>query len=149
MNTQNSTTSLEVSIPKVISPTVHGVIDYCHAAFFFTVGVCCARSENKGAARAAFATSSFILVQSLLTDYRFGAKPVFSFEAHGKMDTVFASSSWVLPLLFGFKDTLVARIFEGNSLGEAGVVALTDWNSERAHQERSSRQKIFAAHDHA
>ena len=131
-----SRNSPDAAIPKVISPTVHGIIDYCHAAFFFTVGVLSARSHNKAAARAAFATGGFILVQSLLTDYRFGVKPVFSFETHGKMDAVFASSSWMLPLLFGFKDTPAAKIFEGNSLAEASVVATTDWNSQRAHAER-------------
>lgn len=130
--------SVDTAVPKVISPAVHGIIDYCHAAFFFTVGVVCARSHNKAAAKAAFTTSGFILVQSLLTDYRFGAKPVFSFETHGKMDTVFASSSWMLPLLYGFKDTPAAKIFEGNSLAEASVVALTDWNSQRAHEEREA-----------
>ena len=129
---------LEAKLPKVISPKTHGIIDYCHAAFFFTVGVVCAGSKNKAAARAAFATSGFILVQSLLTDYRFGAKPVFSFETHGKMDTVFASSSWLVPLLFGFKDTAAAKIFEGNSLAEASVVAITDWNSQRARMEREA-----------
>src|SRR5579875_4205762 len=128
----------DVALPKVISPTVHGIIDYCHAAFFFTVGVACARSHNKAAARAAFATSGFILVQSLLTDYRFGAKPVFSFETHGKMDTVFASSSWLIPLLFGFEDTAAGKIFEGNSLAEASVLATTDWNNQRAHEERQA-----------
>ncbi|HEX4164251.1 MAG TPA: hypothetical protein VHZ55_02155 [Bryobacteraceae bacterium] len=133
-----SENSPDVALPKVISPTMHGIIDYCHAAFFFTVGVVCARSDNKAAARVAFATSGFILVQSLLTDYRFGAKPVFSFETHGKMDTVFASSSWLLPLFFGFKDTPAAKIFEGNSLAEASVVATTDWNSQRAHFEREA-----------
>src|SRR5579875_151320 len=130
--------SLDVALPKVISPTVHGIIDYCHAAFFFTVGVVCARSHNKAGARAAFATSGFVLVQSLLTDYRFGAKPVFSFETHGKIDTVFASSSWMIPLLFGFKDTAAGKIFEGNSLAEASVVAATDWDSRRAHEEREA-----------
>ena len=130
--------SPDAALPKVISPTVHGIIDYCHAAFFFTVGVVCARSHNKAAARAAFATSSFILVQSLLTDYRFGAKPVFSFETHGKIDAVFASSSWAVPLLFGFKDTAAAKIFESNSFAEASVVATTDWNSRRAHEERQA-----------
>ncbi len=130
--------SPNVVLPKVISPTVHGIIDYCHAAFFFTIGVVCARSHNKAAARAAFATSGFILVQSLLTDYRFGAKPVVSFETHGKMDAVFASSSWMIPLLFGFEDTAAGRVFEGNSLAEASVVAMTDWNSQRAHGERQA-----------
>jgi hypothetical protein len=133
-----SVSSLDAAIPKVISPTVHGIIDYCHAAFFFTVGVICARTHNKTASRAAFATSGIILVQSLLTDYRFGAKPFFSFETHGKMDTVFASSSWAIPLLFGFGDTAAAKIFEGNSLAEASVVATTDWNSRRAHEERQA-----------
>jgi hypothetical protein len=127
--------SLESGLPKVISPTVHGVIDYSHAAFFFTVGLACCRS-NKRAAWAAFATSGFILVQSLLTDYRFGAKPVISFETHGKMDAVFASSSWMVPMLAGFRGTGAAKIFEGNSVAEASVVGMTDWNSERAREER-------------
>ena len=109
-------------------------MDYCHDAFFFAVGAVCSRSHNRPAARAAFVTSGFILIQSLLTDYRFGVKPVFSFETHGKMDTVFASSSWMLPLLFGFGDTASGKIFESNSLAEASVVALTDWNSERARE---------------
>ena len=134
----NSGDGLDSGIPKVISPRVHGIIDYCHAAFFFTVGVCCSRSHNKAAARTAFATSGFILAQSLLTDYRFGAKPVFSFETHGKMDTVLASTSWMLPLLFGFKDTVAGKIFESNSLAEASLLALTDWNSQRAHEERQT-----------
>ncbi|HEX6496123.1 MAG TPA: hypothetical protein VF018_11605, partial [Acidobacteriaceae bacterium] len=95
---------LKTRLPKVISPAAHGVIDYAHAAFFFTVGLLSRRS-NKGAARAAFAASGFILAQSLLTDYRFGWKPLISFETHGKMDSVFASSSWLIPVLFGFHGT--------------------------------------------
>jgi hypothetical protein len=134
----NSKNEPDAAIPKVISPTVHGIIDYCHAAFFFSVGVICSRAHNKAAARAAFATGGFIFVQSLLTDYRFGARPVFSFQTHGKMDAVFASSSWMVPLLFGFKDTVAGKIFEGNSLAEASVVALTNWDSRRAHEERQA-----------
>jgi hypothetical protein len=126
---------LQNNLPKVISPKAHGVIDYAHAAFFFAVGLLCRRSNRK-AARAAFATSGFILAQSLLTDYRYGAKPIISFETHGKMDSVFASSSWAIPLVFGFSGTAAAKIFEMNSLAEASVVGMTDWDSERAHWER-------------
>jgi hypothetical protein len=129
--------TLETKLPKLISPAAHGLIDYAHSAFFFTVGVCCCRS-NKRAASAAFATSGFILAQSLLTDYRFGVKPVFSFETHGKMDSVFAASSWLIPQIFGFTGTRAAKIFEMNSLAEASVVGMTDWSSERAHEERST-----------
>jgi hypothetical protein len=129
--------TLETRLPKIISPTAHGIIDYAHSAFFFTVGLVCSRS-NKRAAAAAFATSGFILAQSLLTDYRFGAKPVLSFETHGKMDSVFAASSWLIPRIFGFKETPAARIFESNSLAEASVVGITDWDSQRAHEERTA-----------
>jgi len=127
--------ALQNNLPKVISPTAHGVIDYAHCAFFFAVGLLCRRS-NKHAARAAFVTSGFILAQSLLTDYRFGLKPVISFETHGKMDSIFASSSWAIPLVFDFRGTAAAKIFEMNSLAEASVVGMTDWDSARAHRER-------------
>jgi hypothetical protein len=95
---------------KVISPLAHGVIDYAHSAFFFTLGLLCTRA-NKRAAAVSFATSGLILVQSLLTDYRLG---------------------------WGFQRTTAARIFVANSIAEASVVAMTDWDSERAHQERGA-----------
>jgi hypothetical protein len=134
---ETSLNGLETTLPKVISPTAHGVIDYAHAAFFFTLGLLCSRS-NKRAASAAFATSGFILAQSLLTDYRFGVKPVLSFETHGKMDSVFAASSWIMPTIFGFQGTTAAKVFELNSFAEASVVGMTDWNNERAHEERGA-----------
>ena len=126
---------LKTRLPKVISPAAHGMIDYAHSAFFFTLGLLCSRS-NKNAARAAFATSGFILAQSLLTDYRFGWKPLISFETHGKMDSIFASGSWLIPVLLGFQGTKAGKIFEANSLAEASVVGMTDWNSARVHRER-------------
>jgi hypothetical protein len=134
-----ATKTLETRLPKVISPTAHGVIDYAHAAFFFTVGALCSRSNQpatKRAAWAAFATGGFLLVESLLTDYRLGVKPVIPFERHGEMDSMFAASSWVLPRLLGFTGTGPARIFELNSLAEGSVVGMTDWDSQRAHRER-------------
>lgn len=125
----------QMPVPKVISPTAHGVIDYCHVAFFFTVGLLC-RRRNKRAAAAAFATSGFVLGQSLMTDYRLGVRPVLPFQTHGKMDQVFAATSWMMPLLFGFRGTAAAKIFEVNSLAEGSVVAMTDWSSRRARVER-------------
>ena len=129
--------ALEAKVPKVISPTAHGIIDYAHATFFLGLGALCL-SRNKRAAAAAFTTGGFILVQSLLTDYRLGVKPVISFETHGKMDSVFAASSWIIPRIFGFAGTGAAKVFETNSVAEGSVVAMTDWNSERAHAERAA-----------
>ena len=126
---------LEARVPKLISASTHGIIDYAHAAFFFTVGLCCTRS-NKPAAAAAFATGGFVLVQSLLTDYRYGVKPVLPFETHGKMDAVFAATSWLVPQLCGFAGTGAATIFQLNSVVESSVVAMTNWDSQQAHAQR-------------
>ena len=124
-------------LPKAIGPREHGMIDYAHAAFFFSVALMC-RKTNRPAALAALGTGTFILVQSLLTDYPLGVKPVISFETHGKMDAAFASSSWMIPKVLGFSNTGAAKIFEINSAVEGTVVGMTDFNSDRARLERAT-----------
>ena len=64
---------LEERLPKVIDARKHGIIDYCHAAFFFGMAYVCRKSEPR-AALAALLTGSFVLVESLLTDYPYGVK---------------------------------------------------------------------------
>jgi hypothetical protein len=139
-----NTGTLEARLPKIVSPKAHGIIDYAHSAFFLGLGLLNWRS-NKRAARAAFAVSGFILVQSLTTDYELGAKPLISFKTHGKMDAIFASTSWMLPMLFGFKGTRAAKVFEANSFAESFVVGVTDWDSRRAHLERVAAQSHHLA----
>lgn len=125
---------LETRLPKVISPTTHGVIDYCHAAFFAGLAALCWKSNRK-AALAAAGTSAFVLVESLLTDYKLGAARVIPFSVHGQMDAGFAAASLAVPSLLGFKNTVPGRIFQANAFVEAAVVGMTDWSSERARAE--------------
>ncbi|HVG27925.1 MAG TPA: hypothetical protein VM865_09995, partial [Acidobacteriaceae bacterium] len=120
--------------PKVIDARTHGVIDYCHASFFLGMALVC-RKTNPRAALAALFTGSFVLVQSLLTDYPLGVAKLLPFATHGRMDAGFAASSPLMPTLFGFNGTPAARVFQGNGLVEATVVGLTDWNSERARSD--------------
>jgi hypothetical protein len=127
---------VEKRLPKVIDARTHGIIDYCQAVFFFGMAIFCAR-RNKRAAAAALATGAFILAESLLTDYPLGAKKVFPFETHGRMDAGFAASSFGMPKLFGFSDTTEAQIFKMNGFVEGMVVGMTDWNSGRARDESS------------
>ena len=110
------------------------MIDYSHAAFFLGTALVC-RKSNPRAALAALFTGTFVLVQSLLTDYPLGVKPVISFELHGKMDAAFAVTSLVMPELFGFSGTPAAAIFRTNTAVEGSVVALTDWDSTKARLE--------------
>lgn len=125
---------LESRLPKVIDARTHGIIDYCHAAFFLGMAWFW-RKSNRPAALASLVTGSFILAESLLTDYPLGAFKVIPFGTHGRMDTGFAASSPMMPRMFGFSGTPAARIFQGNGLMEAAVVGMTDFNSERAHAE--------------
>jgi len=127
-------TQLENRLPKVIDARKHGMIDYCHAAFFLGMALVCRKSEPR-AALAALMTGSFVLVQSLLTDYPLGVKKVIPFRVHGQMDAAFAASSFMIPKVFGFSDSAAASVFTGNSFVEAAVVGATDFSSERARSE--------------
>jgi hypothetical protein len=125
---------VEKRLPKVIDARTHGIIDYCHAAFFLGMAALFAR-KNRAAATAALATGAFILVESLLTDYPLGAAKVLPFETHGRMDAGFAASSFMMPKWFGFSGTGAAQVFKMNGFIEGMVVGMTDWNSERARAE--------------
>jgi hypothetical protein len=127
---------VEKRLPKVIDARTHGIIDYCHAAFFFGMAIFCTR-RNRRAATAALATGAFILVESLLTDYPLGARKMIPFEAHGRMDAGFAASSFMMPRWFGFSDSAAAQIYQINGFVEGMVVGMTDWNSERARSQKS------------
>ena len=126
--------AVEKKLPKVIDARTHGIIDYCHAAFFIGMAIYCARRDRR-AATAALATGAFILVESLLTDYPLGAAKMLPFEVHGRMDGAFAASSFMVPKWFGFSDTPAAQVFRVNGVVESAVVGLTDWNSEHARGE--------------
>lgn len=123
---------LEAKLPKVISPKTHGIIDYCHAAFFATLAAVY-WNKNRKAALAAASTSALVLVEGLLTDYKWGVKKVIPFEVHGQVDGGFAALSLGIPKTFGFEGTVPATIFHVNAFVEATIVGLTDWNNERAH----------------
>lgn len=125
---------LEAKLPKVISPETHGIIDYCHAAFFATMA-CVLWKKNRRAAVAAASTSGLVLVQSLLTDYKWGVRKLIPFEVHGQMDGAFAAASLGIPKAFGFEGTGAATVFHVNAFVESTVVGLTDWNNGRARAE--------------
>ena len=129
---------LEKRLPKVIDARKHGMIDYCHAAFFLGMAYVCRKSEPR-AALAALVTGSFVLGQSLLTDYPNGVKKVIPFRVHGQMDAAFAASSFMIPELFGFSDSKAAIVFKANSFVEAAIVGATDFSSERAREEYEHR----------
>lgn len=123
--------SLENHLPKVIDSRTHGLIDYAHAAFFLGMAAFC-RKRSPRAALAALITGSFVLAESLLTDYPMGAMRVLPFETHGRLDAGFAAASLLIPTIFQFETAAATKIFKANAFVEATVVGLTDFDSERA-----------------
>jgi hypothetical protein len=127
---------LQKRLPKVLTPEVHGLIDYAHAAFFLCAGIYFWK-RNRAAALASLATCGLIAGEALCTDYPLGVNPVISFETHGKLDAALASASLMTPTLFGFGDTSAATLFRINALAEAAVVGLTDYSSVPAAADRA------------
>ncbi len=90
------------------------------------------RKREPRAALVAAVTGSFILVESLLTDYPLGVKKVIPFEVHGKMDAASAGASFMVPRIFGFSGTPAAKVFQANGFAGGAVVGMTDFESEAA-----------------
>jgi hypothetical protein len=122
---------------KPLDARTHGLIDYCHVTVFLGMALLC-RKSNPRAAAAALLTSSFVLAESLLTDYPLGVAKVFSFTTHGRIDAALAASSPLIPRLLGFSHTPAAKVFQAKSLIACSVVGLTDFDSRRAREEATT-----------
>ena len=123
------TAALETrSIPAVISPAQHAVLDYGVAATFIGMGLALA-DRHRPAATLAFLNGAMVLGMSMLTDYPGGLYRKLSFKGHRTGDIVQAALAAVGPALFGFATEPEAKYFYGQALSEAGVIAATDWNA--------------------
>lgn len=122
-------------VPKVISPTSHGVIDYLVVAYYFIAAGACWK-DNKRASVAALANGVAVLGVSMFTDYWGDGRQPISFETHGKVDVVQGLSAAAAPIILGFVDEPAASIFFGQAASEAGVLAMTDFTAADRQRER-------------
>lgn len=123
----NQMTDLTNSVPKVIDPTTHAILDYMTAGTFIAMGFGL-MSRNRAAAGLAFANGVAVLGLSLMTDYPGGVFKTLSFKTHGTMDVLQAGMSALGPTVLGFASEPEAQFFHGQAAVEAAVVAATDWN---------------------
>jgi hypothetical protein len=117
---------LQKRLPKLITPEVHGLLDYLQGAIFLGAAAFLWK-RNRAAALAAFATGGVILGEALITDYPFGVDPIISFETHGQIDAALASASLVAPQLLGFGGTSEATLFRINAVVQGAIIGLTDY----------------------
>jgi len=117
-------------MPKVISPTVHAVIDYAIAASFLVAGAILWRKHRR-AAIASIACGVAEVATAAITDYPGGIKPMISFRTHERLDGGLASVVGAMPLAMNFTDDDEAKWFRAHGVAIAAVTGLTDWEQER------------------
>ena len=127
---------------KVLSPTVHGVLDYVLAlAFLLAPGMV---EFSDTAASLSTIIGVVYLGASLLTRYPLGAMHIIPFPVHGAIESIMAASWIVMPWLFGFAGDAAARnFFVAAGVGLLVIAALTDYRAAEMRmysgEERRSR----------
>jgi len=117
------------TVPKIIGPREHAVLDYGVAATFFALGMKY-RDTHRPASALAFINGAMVLGMSLLTDYPGGIWRKISFPMHGAMDVVQAAVAGLGPVVMGFAGDPEAKTFYGQAMSEVGVIAATDWHAQ-------------------
>src|SRR5204862_2772658 len=83
----NQVTDMTASVPKIINPSTHAVIDYVTAGTFLAAGVAM-RTRHRGASTLAFINGIAVLGLSMMTDYPGGVFRTLSFRTHGAIDVL-------------------------------------------------------------
>jgi hypothetical protein len=92
---------------KLLTPTLHGALDYALAlAFLFMPGVL--GFPNLAANLSQLIGLAYLGV-SLLTRYPLGALKLIPFPVHGVLEAIMAASWIVLPWVLGFDEHAPAR----------------------------------------
>jgi len=88
---------------KLISPKLHGALDYAVASVLVGVPLVLGFSvESVVAAVMAVAAGAGLFVYSLLTDYSAGLRAVIPFRVHLALDAIAAMALVAAPFLLGF-----------------------------------------------
>jgi len=115
---------------KVISPSVHGIIDYLMSAVFLALPTQFAFDGTY--AYVCYALAAGYLLVALFTNMPFGLFRWIPFRVHGGFELVSALMFIASPWIFQFSQNGTARnLFIGLGIAFLLVYALTDWHAER------------------
>ena len=118
-------------MPKVISPTVHAVIDLALAGSFIVSGIMAWRRGQQKAALGAWIVAGTELGLALCTDYPAGVVRAISFANHGKIDAGLTGLIGTMPSVMGFDDEEPSGMFRTHAVAVAAVTGLTDFSGDR------------------
>jgi hypothetical protein len=111
---------------KLLTPQVHGYIDYLVVTTFFT-------APNIFGFAILAATLSYIIALShffmtVMTDFPLGVLRLIPFPVHGTLELIISGVLVALPWLLGFnKDIRARNFYVGSGLSVFGVWLLTDY----------------------
>ena len=114
---------------KIISPTLHGIIDYCVCGVFLLLPF--EFAFGQAFSWVCYALAAGYLLVALLTDMPFGLFKLIPFWVHGGLELgsslAFIASPWV----FGFaQDSTARNLFIGMGVVFLLVYALTQWRPQ-------------------
>lgn len=116
---------------KILSPQVHGVIDYVVVALFALAPTLF--SFGGTAQIVSYAVAGVHLLLSVTTAYPLGILKLVPFPAHGVVELIVVPSLVAIPWIFGFNDVANARnFFFASAALVAVVVALTNYKAAEA-----------------
>jgi hypothetical protein len=117
---------------KPLKPKQHGVVDYVWAGTMIAAPWLFGFHRNKAATINSVATGAAHVGLSLMTKYPLGAAKLVPFPVHGVIETLAGAMTAASPFVFGFASDRAARtVHLAAGLGTFGVVAMTDYSSDR------------------
>jgi hypothetical protein len=133
---QSSMNLMAKRMPKIIDPKTHAVLDYVVAGIFIAAGVIYWK-RNRRAAVSSFVCGAATATNALVTDFPGGVWKVLDYRKHGRIDAGLVGAVGTMPTVMGFADADEARFFKVQSIAEAAVTALTDFDAmSRFHDDR-------------
>lgn len=115
---------------KILTPTVHGLLDYAAAAALIALPFLLDLGSTSALAQwLSVAGGVGLVAYSLVTDYTFGLFGMLSFRLHLALDLAAAIAFLVAPFVFGWSG-LVMAYYLVMAAGVIAVVGLTDGGTD-------------------
>lgn len=118
---------------KVLSPRIHGVLDYAVVALFLLAPT--VFGFGGVAATVSYGVAGIHCALTVLTAFPMGLVKAIPFKVHGVLEVGALLGIAVAPWLFGFADSAAARNFYLSAAALiAGVVVLTNYSTTESER---------------
>ena len=123
------------SLPPVITPRAHSIVDYLIAGSFFATAAWFWR-RNKRAAVASLVCGGAQLAVSMLTDYPGGSRKPIRFHTRREIDLGLAAMTATMPEFLAFKDEPEKNFFLTQGALITAVTEVTQFPDKPSFRER-------------